>query len=732
VSVTKFKRGLKRARYEVRSLTHTLHIPPARPEFYDGPQQGWLRDCLDGLPFLQSLKVSGVAFFDHEALRTVRRSSTGGWERKKSLTSEVPVSYGLRLLVACGCENTTTASLTAALANFPHLMYLDLSSTTGVRNHSVLGQITCLEHLQVLKLKNCGLRDDDMQYLRFSDTNVLRSLDIRDNHLTDVGISTCLKGLTIALQFQTKSDRESWHISKGEGFEALVESHLTTGFAHRAFIEDHLPIGLSHLYVAGNDFSIEGLTQILNSQTLRILDCGSHSGRQAAHGLRSPTLQTRLRDQPFVSVLNLKLITQSFENLTYLRIHHSIITESTISEDDVQPPEKYAELDGASPCYEIDSVEIDKISLEVPPGVVELDDTSTPVELLGDLAPQFELHGDSVSQPLPSSSIYDIQPTKPLEIQKVHPRIHRKPLRSVITNLPRSIDTEHWSYPSPMTAIVGEASPFSPTSQPRESPISQHRDISNEELIEEIASRRRALRSRTRKANMLLPSMLPHLRTLILTDVPLQTRTHRVPKALTDFVQECAEEEALAALEATRLRPEIRLLERHEAHAVRKAPRTTFALQSIVLEMSSSPIPDTPPLSPGNDRSSSQSIHRNSFTKSSTEDADSEMFMSATEMDFTFFGDDDCGLLVTEGRIDTPCSSAAFATMEKMLVPNGVGSQNGLEPPLPVIDVIGEVSAFRKRTKAAFEANVRYEGSKIERALLGQWSGVISVVRRQS
>jgi hypothetical protein len=47
-------------------------------------------------------------------------------------------------------------------------MYLDLSSTQGVRNHYVLRYIGSLSDLTVLKLSNCGLRDDDIEVCRFS------------------------------------------------------------------------------------------------------------------------------------------------------------------------------------------------------------------------------------------------------------------------------------------------------------------------------------------------------------------------------------------------------------------------------------------------------------------------------------------------------------------------------------------------------------------------------------
>ena len=55
VALVRFKRTLAWARQSTRELTHTVHLPPAHAEIYDGPHADWLRELLERLPRLQSL-----------------------------------------------------------------------------------------------------------------------------------------------------------------------------------------------------------------------------------------------------------------------------------------------------------------------------------------------------------------------------------------------------------------------------------------------------------------------------------------------------------------------------------------------------------------------------------------------------------------------------------------------------------------------------------------------------
>ena len=224
--------------------------------------------------------------------------------------------------------------------------------------------------------------------------------------------------------------------------------------------------------------------------------------------------------------------------------------------------------------------------------------------------------------------------------------------------------------------------------------------------IEQITERRKRTAARERYPGRFRPSMLPNLEVLTLTDVPSTTRRQNLVDSITMFIQECAEEEELAALE------DLEFQERNNPYSGKHSSNGIFRLQCLVLEMSTAPDPIEPP------HSAREHRHSFSFTKSSTEDPDSEMFMEASENDFSFFREDDGGLLVTEGKIDTP------TTVDGGMIYMGSPTSNG-HP----VDVIPEVANFRREKKMAYEAAVRMGRPKLDTALLGHWKGKIKVVK---
>lgn len=223
-------------------------------------------------------------------------------------------------------------------------------------------------------------------------------------------------------------------------------------------------------------------------------------------------------------------------------------------------------------------------------------------------------------------------------------------------------------------------------------------------IIEDITQRRQRTAARGRYPGRFQPSMLPNLDALTLTDVPSTTRRQDLIDSLTTFIHECAEEEELAALQ------DMELQERSNRDSAKHRTNGMFRLQRLVLEMSPAPDPINPPHSPRE--------KRQSFTKSSTEDPDSEMFMEASESDFSFFREDDGGLLVSEGKIDTPTA------VDGGMIYMGSPTANG-HP----VNVISEVASFRREKRMGYEAAVRMGRSKVETALLGHWRGEIKVVK---
>jgi hypothetical protein len=305
-------------RPDVRRLAHTLQLPPAQPEFYGGPQAGWLRNILDYLPCLQALIVSRLSFFDHQALHTVRPGSGSHPHQAK---------YNLRLLIASHCENTTAGSLAASLSYFPDLMYLDLSSTQGSRSLLVLHEIGKLTQLTVLRMHNCGLRDGDIKLLTFSAR--LRSLDMSNNYLTGNGVSDLIERLPEVRQVTNYSHTATaWSLVKPT-LQSIIAARLLSGLDEHIYVEDHRPSCFTELLLAGNPVTLDELTGILTYPSLQFLDVGSiYCSRQPSELMSpgSPGPDRRRHSNTIVDELSPLLFTNAFRNIRSIRLHHSVIT----------------------------------------------------------------------------------------------------------------------------------------------------------------------------------------------------------------------------------------------------------------------------------------------------------------------------------------------------------------------------------------------------------------------
>jgi hypothetical protein len=780
VSLTRFKRLLTKARCDVRKLAHTLHIPPAQPEFYGGPQAGWLRDILDRLPQLQALIVSNLSFFDHQCIQGIQTST------KTPLRS--PMKYHLRLLIASECENTTAYSLATALSQFPELMYLDISGAQGSRSPYVLNQIGNLTELRVLKLRKCGLRDEDLEYLQFSKN--LRSLDVSHNLLTERGISKLLGLIPVDIMVPrtdllSARDMSSGRRSSGinlhvralpEDLENFVLKRLTSGVDGHIQVEDCLPSVFTNLSVASNYLTIDGLNRIIRHPTLRIMDCGLLNLSERSFELLSPRSPAssgsrRFSDPPEAEILNPALFCDSFRNLTSLRISHTIITGYPFLGKEIPISEQCFELHSEDLRFELDSKEV-----QIPGTLFEMEDTSKSItpepeaepkpepprevpesspppkaesepELADKLDP--ETLGEDTTKEEEVHASFESPDDVAVQIQKALNTSNKREMNHINT-LPSQINATNFTDP------IDPISPLSPTEEtpnlvrrvipPRISVSSPHKNgltshpvysggslpdgpekfrynysagteapwraleqrpkpSGMRELIEEITQRQHRIGARERHPGRFKPSMLPNLKTLILTDVPSKTRRRHIIETLALFLQECAEEEELMRLE---------MLARHNAVNQKPCLEPTVKLHELMLEMTSKPEPIFAPRSP-------HRSPRHSFTKSSTEDPDSELFMNNSESDFSFFGEDDGGLLISEGRVDRP-----IMVDEGLMLDVDDGH---------LIDVISELANFRKEKRRRFETFQRLirqgcnENLNVEIALLGHWRGEVKVVR---
>lgn len=736
---------------------------------------------------------AGLPFFDHGALYSLKYFSKPNEQDLQA----TPV-YGLRLLDASWCLNTTAPGLAEAFKHFHALTYLDLTRTAPARDATVLASLRHMPQLQVLKLRSLHLRDEDVDVLAEAIGCTIRSLDLRDNQLTDqtvrILLEKCFKNPKEAALIQQRMQSSitgDWPSNSGPQIgldlhpeylgnrqDDHVRRSLTTGFVSHLGIESVCGTGITHLYISGNGLTVEGISGLIRSKRLLVLDAG--------------TLLTGLVRQPSQSLVNgelkfanmpgaqklIPILDKYAKDLRYLRIHHAAVTVDAPTED-TDP--KMAELEDTS-------------GIVLPPHLVELEAVDQavhempgpePQELPPDSFPIAELEGSPVP-PRPEST-QEEAPTPPpapcstLEEPRV-PEIRRgsafapEPI-DLVSPILDATGTIIGSLNSPLSPIGTQPllSPFSQLSfsTPSQTPLASasgpvtpggtHLDVPKSQ--DDSHNRKRTysgvineheahLKFRSFQPHSLLPSMLPNLQTLILTDVPATARSNSVAKHLIQFILDCSEESNWAKLQAS---VGYELPPGHDRRdAEQRYARSLFALQRLVLEVALEK-PDSP-------------IHNRSWrhsggigtipnSKSSVEDPDCEAFWTAARDDFSFFGDEECG------QPDGPERRVPLAAlMEKMSVvtdsdegsegiapwenggvwPEGsreaimarrmaqmkaaIEQGNGMaKEQVKKQDVLAEVSKFRKEKKRAREITVARGDA--DTFVEGFWEGEIVVIR---
>ncbi|EGC42198.1 leucine rich repeat domain-containing protein [Histoplasma capsulatum var. duboisii H88] len=611
VALTRFRRTLKRARLDVRMLTHTFHLPPALSEIYGGPRRSWLQEVLQYLPNLQSLLVSQLPFFDHNSLIALR---------PKSNDDTAYEAYGLRLLVAQREPNTTSLGVREALLRFPLLVYLDLSFTTPAKDHGVLSAITYLRHLQVLKLRGIGLRDADLEVAADSIKTRVRLLDVRNNMLTDASLRPLLQKCFLPLDVDVSSptDREvkfhfEWACSispfanilgadslKSEDFDTHLMKQLMIPLTGRSDPQDLPHVGITHLYISDNRLSVEGLGSLLKSTRLHVLDGGTVKSAGSMWKRKGFEPITDNESQWVVGVrypgaekLIPALRHSAAEKLTYLRIHHAVVTENaSTSSSEIFPTRRTPKRRPVPPAA---TMELDGFYSQI----YELPADAEPV--------RYELADTSFQRPMPGwkhklrSSSDARSPTSSHCLPLTHPQA--PPLSQFLSAQPRS------------------------------------------DLIQSLLKKRPEISHGI--APFYHPSHTPHLRTLVLTDVPASVPpSSHIISFLTRFITSCADEAYLATLQA---RSDYSLPPgRLRASAERQHVRSFFSLERIILEITPVAKPDS-----SKDSTSWNRSGAGFFSKSSTEDIDSENLWAAAENDFSFFSreiEEECGVRDEEAK----------------------------------------------------------------------------------
>jgi hypothetical protein len=749
------------ARTKVRQLTHTIHLPPAQSELYDGPKAEWLRDVLEYLPNLQSLIVSELPFFDHSALIALRYH---GNARDSPSTNGFP-TYPLRLLIGTKCANTTSSGLAEALLHLPNLTFLDLSDTTPAKDRNVLSSFRFMRGLKVLKLRHLGLRDDDIEALAPGLNLKIRSLDVRDNRLTDRSIRSLLthcfhttnnihavyRRASIARQAD-----EDWPSGgppvhtrileefRGDDLDERLVKKLTGAVVGRLASEDLPQSGLSHLYIANNHITMEGVAAVVRTENLHVLDAGSVDTIKAL-GYRRPLDASISRNSviPGAEKLVPVLEDHARANLTSLRIHHALVTSPAAQNDDIA-------------TWELAGTEVTRAAflpeLETSGHTTRHEISSRdqiPNELDAEL-PVYELAGSTPAHcyEMPAAPVQGTQPLA-CDTESAMLEVGSPEVRTGASFAPEVVvcETEQTSTPTvpAFTDPWGSSAAESINSPSQEQQTSKFEE-DTATAIAKIVARRQELRHGVKDAARgLLPGMIPSLQTLVLTDIPTtDDPNNTIVTALKHFVSECALETHLASTQACLEEPSLYMPgEPRSSHQQYRA-NELFGLRHIVLEIASEQQPTLRPRSMSNNSlplpgPSSSLGHRfkafDQRNRSSTGDPDTEQFWSAQEDDFTFFGEEECGLPVRDPNLRVPRSVMG----QKMAVvePDGHVGSSPLSSPAPSrleipsirksgnrMNVVSELAKWRADRK---ETARRFGGNGI--FVEGYWKGDIKVVR---
>ncbi|KAF2031326.1 hypothetical protein EK21DRAFT_99871 [Setomelanomma holmii] len=740
VALTRFKRILPYVRPSVRDLTHTLQFPPAHAEIYGGPHAEWLRDCLEYLPRLQCLLVNGLPFFDHSALLCLRHTSL---KRRTQYSPPDPV-YGLRLLDASGCSNATSMGLAEALRHVPSLVSLDLSRTPAAKDESVMSKLRYLVNLRLLSLKGLGLKDADFELIARSIGTRVRSLEVSDNYLTDTSarllLEHCVKEdaienhRTLGPLSPVEHDRLNGDVDSFESENVVghVRRKLTTGFVGSLAVEDARDVGITHLYLSKNAFTVEGVSGLLRSKRVQVLDIGTLATvleRPYSSGTFESAGELEL---PGVAKLTPTLSRYAAAKLKYLRINYEVVTEDAPSDAIASPR---AEL-GGDPGRHTPSNAHELEAFATPTPELDTEDTAI-FELSGESNHPTELSGESslmTDRPKMTSTAGASRNVKGRSIHaptiEVTAETHEVKRGAAYAPEPVHLDCP----PSPVSPLQSPhkfqfptfqesrhdsalLSPLLPTSADRgRLSISKGTpNRSRHNSIHYVEDRQARLDHRQSQENCLHPGMIPKVHTLVLTDVPTSTSNPEVVKRLIQYIDDAAEEAAIARQRArhTYVLPPGRT----RATAEREYAHNLFGLRRLVLEMA-------PPRAAPKKVSSSWRAYP---TKSSTEDADSEAFWEAATYDFSFFGDEECGLPDLEPGRTVPLT--AMSGLE--LAPERPKPPLQAKPDVgsrPLFDVVSEISKFRKEQKAIYN-NLLVMG-EYEPEVEGYWPGDVTVIRK--
>ncbi|KAI6908085.1 hypothetical protein KC327_g14010 [Hortaea werneckii] len=501
-------------------------------------------------------------------------------------------------------------------------------------------------------------------------------------------------------------------IYQGEDFEGYLRKSFTGSFVSRLAIEDVPEGGLTHLYISGNGISAEGASGLVRSGRLHVLDLASvtqgFGAYQSGTRQRSPSPDVAF---PGVEKLTPVLAQYASQDMTFLRIDHSLITEDVPNNHPEDVVHGRVELpDTAPPAMHNGALELDSAPVQVQ--TAELPETTTP---------RYELPGDPMQSATPA--LHEPSRSPPPEEVPVATKRGSIFAPEHVESLP--LETEKMSLISPVPAMDETtlnapegSSPVSPGTPGTSYQVSKRPEGRARSYSSVTSERKARLNAHTNGSHNLHPAMLPHLQTLILTDVPAYSANKEAPERLIRFVKQCAEEMQLANAHA---RLDYSLPPGRKGHlsAIKHAAHKNFALKRIVLEIAPEEKPKT---------STGTSRWRN-VKQPMNEDRDVEALWSAAETDFSFFGE---GEQATYPYLEYGRFADGLGSDQKEISVSG-GShppqpqQQAHVEPDPKVDVVSMLSTFRKDRKMAHQRklDMGVHDSDTE----GYWDGLMQVVR---
>lgn len=633
--------------------------------------------------------------------------------------------------------------LAEALPHFPDLVSLDLSKTAAARDKAVLSTFKYLRNLRVLNLRGIGIKDEEFSVVAHAINSRVRSLDISNNLLTDTSVrlllELCLKERVVVTHtsrgplapVENANPPDEPETFESENLVGHLRKKLTGGFIGSLSIEETSDVGISHLYLSSNAITVEGISALLRSRRLQVLDVGILPAvvtHPSTLSLETPNDDLEL---PSVSKLTPVLAGYASSRLRYLRINYELVTEDAPFET---PNSPRAELTGDLGIYKpSDAHELEAVEPPTP----ELDSIPIAVhEVPGDSSHLVELPGSPVT---PQHAENDRPESELADGERRNANVPKicVTLQSLQINRDPACAPEVIHVDSPLSPLspLGNGT-YRPNAAANRYDLGEHLSSSTSthgSSTLDQATPKTTTRSRgnsfyyieDRKVRLdfrqaseprLHPGMLPKLHTLVLTDVPIMTSNREIIHRIIRFIKDAAEEASIAKQRArhTYVLPP----GRRRAIAEEEYARNQFALRRVVLEMAA-------PQSAPKKISSSWRAYP---TKSTTEDADSEAFWEAATHDFSFFDDEECGQPGREPGLTLPL--AAMSGLE--LAPSHrVPSEEPRKATLdtdPLVDVVAEIGKFRRERKAAYSNLV--EMGETEPDVEGYWPGDITVLRK--